>query len=113
MAAYLFPKPTSSAFRIDRVAMELLPKEASSSVPVKVLGDVNCLFWAASFIAHVNEDQHNQLRVVVIAKIDDNVAHYADLVTSHAREVINYGDSDVSLLSQAKADVFRSTKELN
>ena len=84
MAAYLFPKPTSSAFRIDCVATELLPKEAFSSVPVKVLGDGNCLFRAASFIAHGNKDQHKQFRAVVMAEMDENVEHYTDLFTSHA-----------------------------
>ena len=89
MAAYLYPKPTSGTFRIDCVATELLPKEASSSVPVKVLGDGNCLFRVASFVAHGHEDQHKQLHAVVMAEMDKNIEHYADLFTSHAHEVSN------------------------
>ena len=60
MADFLFSTPTIGSFEIDHIATQLLPKDApDNSVPVKVLGDGNCLFQAASFLTYGKEDHHD------------------------------------------------------
>ncbi len=104
MADFLFSTPTIGSFEIDHVATQLLPKDApDNSVPVKVLGDGNCLFRAASFLAYGKEDHHDQLRAAVMTEVDDNVEHYADLFLGHARQASGDGQC-VGLLSQTLSD---------
>ena len=89
MADFLFSTPTIGSFEIDHVATQLLPRDAlDNSVPVKVLGDGNCLIQVASFLAYGKEDHHDQLRAAVMTEVDDHVEHYANLFLGHARQPV-------------------------
>jgi hypothetical protein len=69
MAAFFFPQPTLGSFEVHQVATHPLSSNApSNAVPVKMLGDGNCIFQSASFLAHV----------AVMTELGDNVEFYVN-----------------------------------
>ena len=75
------------------MAAGLLPQDTpTDTVPMKVVGDGNCLYQAASVLAYGREDDHAQLRAAVVQEIKDYAAAYADLFTELAKSVDSQAD---------------------
>ena len=65
---------------IDSVSFQILnmtdPKVLKSVVPLKTVGDGNCLFRAASIAVYNDESQHMRLRRLVFQEMRDNPEWY-------------------------------------
>ena len=76
--------------RIDMVALHYRPSDiAQSLVPVKVVGDGNCLPRSVSHLAFKNEERHNEIRVRIVYEAVTNARFYVnDRYLARGAEII-------------------------
>ena len=74
---------------VDELAEALLDGTFAGIVPLAVQGDGNCLFQAASLLALGNEGHHAQLRSIMVSKLEEHAAFYADGFVSYHNQCWN------------------------
>ena len=95
---------------IDRYSQHLVQHDATDGrLPVRVYGDGNCLFRAASMAVFGNEDEHVTLRKRTASELQSHLSTYAVKCCQHAETVSSENQvsfSPMSLLQVILSDKF-------